>query len=224
MFPAGSNGNVAPLVLGGSKVKLTATDGIALDASGDLYVSDFIAKDVLVFAPGAHGNTAPLRTIAGADTLLTQPAGMALDAAGNLYVANYGDANYSVVEFAAGASGDATPTGTLGGMASTLDGPFNVSLTAAGAIVVGNTSTSAIDIFEHGATENAPPDVVISGSKTKLGEVTSTGIDALGSIYATNFSSQTYSVLMFAASASGNAKPKILSGGNTGFNDPPSFP
>jgi sugar lactone lactonase YvrE len=95
-------------------VPLTATEGIAIDASGQIYVSDFRALAVLVFAAGSTGNTAPIRTIVGPDTGPTQPTGMAFDSKGNLYVANYSGAGAAVVEFAPNANGDAQPIGRSG--------------------------------------------------------------------------------------------------------------
>ena len=62
IFPKGANGNVAPQTLGGSKVPIQATEGIAVDSRGEIYVSDYKANAIYVFAAGASGNTAPIRT------------------------------------------------------------------------------------------------------------------------------------------------------------------
>jgi hypothetical protein len=44
---------------------------------------------VVVFGPGANGDTTPMRTLAGATTQLTGPVGVTLDARRNLVVADY---------------------------------------------------------------------------------------------------------------------------------------
>jgi DNA-binding beta-propeller fold protein YncE len=47
--------------------------GVTLDGAGYLYVADCDSNAILVFAPGANGNVAPVRTISGANTTLNCP-------------------------------------------------------------------------------------------------------------------------------------------------------
>ena len=227
IFPAGSNGNVTPAVLGGSNIPLQASEGVAVDASGQIYVSDFTGLQILVFAKGATGNTPPIRTISGPNTGLTRPIGMAFDAQGNLYVANY-NGGAPIVEFSPTANGNAAPIGTISGSKTTLFGAFNLAITARGGIVVENAATGAIDIFKNGAQGNVKPNVVISGSATGLASVGSVGLDSAGYIYAATHSSgsSAAAVRVFKPSASGNAAPiQTLVGTNTLLENPfyPSF-
>ena len=45
-------------------------DGVGSDATGTLYADNSGGHAIRVFAPGANGNVAPIRTIGGANTLL----------------------------------------------------------------------------------------------------------------------------------------------------------
>jgi sugar lactone lactonase YvrE len=60
--------------------------GLAIDASGTLYVSNFPAS----ITEYPAGSTSPSKTITGQG--LTDPFGLALDASGNLYIADFGAA------------------------------------------------------------------------------------------------------------------------------------
>jgi uncharacterized protein (TIGR03437 family) len=82
--------------LGTSAGLLICPEGVALDASGDIYVSDIELHNVskyangvltLTFAgdgyPGFGGDGGP-----GADAVLSDPVGVATDSAGNVYIAD----------------------------------------------------------------------------------------------------------------------------------------
>ncbi len=63
-FPAGARGNLAPTVtISGSQTMLTSPVGVAVDAAGDVFAADFFGNQVLEYAPGAHGNVAPIARI-----------------------------------------------------------------------------------------------------------------------------------------------------------------
>jgi len=91
-----ASGNVAPIrTISGSNTGLSAASyGIALDSSGNIYVashgcgSNDECWPMNVYAAGAQGNAAPIRTIFGSMTGLLGSTGVALDASNNLYVAN----------------------------------------------------------------------------------------------------------------------------------------
>jgi hypothetical protein len=98
---------------------------VALDKSGNIYVSDQASKTcdasvpapcgaILVFAPGATGAAAPIRTISGSATKLLAPTDVKVDGSGLVYVADtVGAGGTGVVHvFSAGASGNAAPTTT----------------------------------------------------------------------------------------------------------------
>ncbi len=74
VYPAGSDGNVAPsATIGGPNTGLNTPDGIALDASGNIYVANFSSATVTVYPAGSNGNVAPSATIGGPNTASTLP-------------------------------------------------------------------------------------------------------------------------------------------------------
>ena len=217
IFSKNSNGNVAPKVLAGSNVPIQNTEGLAVDASGNLYVSDYTAKAIYVFAAGATGNTAPIRTIAGTATGLVQPYGIAIDSHGHLYVAQGHDDTAPIEEFAANADGNVAPISTIGGGHTKLLGISDVVLDRHDRIVVPNAGS--IEVFAAGAHGNVSPVATIKGSNTTIADVTTVGTDPSGSIYGTNaidISQRKFSVIVFASNANGNVAPaRIISGSHT---------
>jgi hypothetical protein len=80
--------------LTGAQTALQHPGRITLDATGALYVVNEWAPGggtITVYAPGASGDAAPVRTIAGPRTALAHPHAIAVDARGFLYVANTPD-------------------------------------------------------------------------------------------------------------------------------------
>jgi hypothetical protein len=116
IFPATATGNVSPIgYLGGSLTTLNvdSVGGIAVDSTGNVYVSSTSGSggSIVVFAPTATGDIAPIRTIQGAATQLGTLGGIQVDAVGNIYVVsttNTGQ-NPTVLKFSATASGNAAP-------------------------------------------------------------------------------------------------------------------
>ena len=221
IFPKGANGNVAPKTLGGSKVPIQATEGIAVDSHGEIYVSDYKANAIYVFAAGANGNTAPIRTIAGSKTLLNEPVGMSFDSKGNLYVANPYNFGLPIEEFAKDAAGNVAPIAVLRGKHTKIVHDFgNVSVDKHDRIVV--ACEDSILVFAPGAHGNVKPQRIIEGAATKINNAYSLGTDAGSNIYATdiNFKKDVSSILVFAANAKGNAAPvRVLAGSHTDIND-----
>jgi hypothetical protein len=84
--------------------------GIALDTAGNIYVSDSGSKAVLVFAPTANGNVAPIRNISGSNTGFVSPTDVKVDSSGLVYVADGGTGKIYI--FASGATGNVAPTTT----------------------------------------------------------------------------------------------------------------
>jgi hypothetical protein len=74
VYPPGSSGTPAPSrLIGGAATGLQLIEGIAVDPSGNIYASDCNAHAIFVFAAGANGNVAPVRTISGPSTQLNCP-------------------------------------------------------------------------------------------------------------------------------------------------------
>src|SRR5204863_2772379 len=103
------NATPTATIAGGNTGLNHLPEGIALDGAGNIYVTNFFANSITVYAAGASGNATPTATIAGGNTGLNGPKGIALDGAGKMYVVNGGG---SITGEAAGACGDATATAT----------------------------------------------------------------------------------------------------------------
>ncbi len=184
--------NEAPTAtIAGSKTVLDEPTAIALDAHGNIYVTNgaggpavpgkkYDPGVVAVYSAGSNGNVAPVTIIKGAKTGLVSPVSIALDSAGNIYVGNASE----TIE--------------------TLSGNF--------------TFSSSINIYSAGSTDNAPPIATITGSNTDLGYPTIT-IDSSRSIYTTG--SDGSSINVYPAGSDGNVSPvATIAGANTGVDMP----
>ena len=135
VFAANPSGtlNETPLAtITGSSTELNHPYGIAVDASGKIYVANqqAAAKSVTVYAANPSGtvNETPVASIAGSNTGLVNPAGLAIDASGKIYVADYG--SDSVFIFAANPTGtvNAAPLATIAGSHTGLNAPQGVAV------------------------------------------------------------------------------------------------
>ncbi len=129
-FAETANGDVAPLsTLGGDKTQLSgpsddsgfgAGSGIKYDSKGRL-IACTNRKDeprLLTFAPGAHGNVAPISTL-----VVPGCSSITLDPKDNIYIA-FKD---SILVYAAGSAGTAQPMRTITGPLTTLSSTTSVS-------------------------------------------------------------------------------------------------
>jgi hypothetical protein len=188
------------------------------DPQGTIYVADWGANAIDVFAPNATGNMAPERVISGPNTGLDVPGDVKLNAAGDIYVANYdGD---SITEYAPGASADAAPIKTISGTNTGFDCPDDFSLAPDGTLYVANDCVGAVQVFAPGANGNATPIQTITGPNTGLGDfVDGVGADAAGTIFVAD--SNNNRIAAFAPGASGNVAPEYsISGALTGLDGP----
>jgi sugar lactone lactonase YvrE len=147
---------------------------VALDSSGNLYVSDYNNNRVLFYPAGSTtatrvygqnssftSNTANNGGISA--TSLNQPKSVAVDASGNLYIADTG--NNRVLFYPAGSTtatrvygqnGSFTSNalnGSLGvASASTLNQPGGVSTDASGNLYIADTNNNRVLFFSSGST------------------------------------------------------------------------
>lgn len=118
-YRTSDNGNVAPiLTISGNTTGLNVPTGIAVDATGNVYVGSQGSNQIEVFAPLSDGDVSPLRAISGTATELSDPGFIAVDSTGELYVSNIGNGNITV--YASGAAGNAAPIRVLGGPSTGL--------------------------------------------------------------------------------------------------------
>jgi sugar lactone lactonase YvrE len=158
--------------------------GVAVDASGKIYVAAnaFGTNAILIYAPAATGDVAPIATISGPHTQLSGPVDVKLDARGNIYASNSG----SITEYAAGSTGDATPIATitgpntgLGGGELAIDTKGRVFTTS---LFPNGLSTLDWGYFAAGANGNVAP---VQTFKDPCQFCGSTGIavDGAGTVY-----------------------------------------
>jgi uncharacterized protein YceK len=92
---------------------------MATDSAGNLYVANVVAgvSSILVFGPGASGNTAPLRDISGTATMLGCVGGIAVDAEGYLYAVSTAtcgsSANPTILKFSTTGDGNIAPVSSF---------------------------------------------------------------------------------------------------------------
>jgi len=105
--------------------------GLALDASGNLYVANTGGNNILVFGP-SYSELRPKTITAGINT----PMSLAFDSLGNLWVANFGEsnggANGSISLYTAGVQN----TGAT--ITSGIDSPFSIAMDGIGNLLVEN--------------------------------------------------------------------------------------
>jgi len=121
VFNSGATGNVAPSsTLGGDKTNIYIPRGVAIDTAGNIYVASLDQNlppgpglggtpRILVFAPGATGNVAPVRAITGSATTMGEIGNLRVDSAGNIYVLS----GTTILKFAANASGNVAPADSI---------------------------------------------------------------------------------------------------------------
>jgi hypothetical protein len=211
--------------IGGPSTLIVDPIAIAVDASGNVYVTQFsgpngssCAGEVTVYAAGSNGNIAPSAIISGCSTELSMPIGIALDSSGNIYVVNLSIANSnaennpSITVYSAGSSGNVSPVAVIAGSATALSNPQAIALDSGGDIYVsGYTSSgSAIDMYGAGSKGNVSPTATITGSATQLASITGLTIDSDGNLYALNNAGGPAfagSITVYSVGATGDAKP-----------------
>lgn len=177
IFAPNANGDVAPVgIIAGSNTGLESPVSVALDPSENVYVLDQgPPAAIYVFAAGSQGNVAPVRTISGYYTMLccvsTQ---LALDSTGDVYVSEASLGRDAVLVFSSGADGDVPPAAMIEGKKTKLGAVEGVSLDSSNNVYTADIHPAgypSLVAFPAGATGNVRPIHVISGLKTRLGQV-----------------------------------------------------
>jgi DNA-binding beta-propeller fold protein YncE len=168
---------------------------------------------VTVFGATSAGDSAPIRTVSGANTLIDGPQQLVVMPDGDFYVAN--GANNTVTYFSAGADGDVAPTRTLN---VSLGGfPLGLAVDNSGKIYV--ASTTQIAVYAAGATGAATPLRTISGANTGFQFVEGLAVDPIGNIYASDLTGNC--IYVFGPAADGNVAPdRTIVGPTTTINQP----
>ncbi|HEX7476779.1 MAG TPA: hypothetical protein VF331_03160 [Polyangiales bacterium] len=149
--------------LAGDQTGLSGSMSIAIDERDQLVVLNRIGE-VLVFAPDADGNAAPVRRI---ENPLISPASLAVDSAGAIYVSDVDKNSISV--FASGK--DTAPVRVLSGAMTALDFPTALAIDADDQLLVapsGSNPVGPLHVFAKGASGNVKPTL---GASSSSGEV-----------------------------------------------------
>jgi len=207
-----ANGDAVPVrTIAGSNTELRWPMGIAVDRRGKIYVANVFGGgtsgygSILIFAPDANGNVAPVATI---EEGLNYPFGVALDSSGNVYVAN--NQGESVTIYAAKTY---KPIGRIYGDNTQLY-PVGLTLDSSGQLYVVNSNPSGsgrgwITVYSPGANGNVKPIRQISGHRTGLwNPLGGIGLDGSGDLYVTGDGyRKPKAILVYRAGARGDAKP-----------------
>lgn len=186
----------------GSAAGFGQPTGIAIDASGTAYVSDYDSMLRKVTADGTVTTLAGQAEVigsadgAGAAATFSNPWGIAMDAAGNAYVADYYNslirkiAPDGTVTTLAGSAGNYGSSDGIGASAS-FEQPQYVAATAAGTVYVadnnvvrritpdGTVTTLAGDPNTYGAADGV-------GAAATFSSLSGIAVDAAGSVYVNN--------------------------------------
>jgi len=243
VFAPYANGNVAPVrVIEGPLTEMPATGEIGALVTGPegyLYVYwgevGGVNAAILVFAPQASGNVAPVRIIAGSNTQLGGYRGMDVDILGRLYVASNGPTltTGEILVFADGANGNVAPIRTIYPQIPANASYANVFDVAVGGklIYVANAAGSegiavdtSIDVFSINAHGVSTPSCKIGGSGSHIASgnvqflATAPGGDR---VWALMFAPPVDTTRTFRAYNYCDSHPvATLGGANTGFNGP----
>jgi tripartite motif-containing protein 71 len=206
VYPAGSNGNVAPIATINASVLtgVSVTTGVALDSGGNIYLSERgnpsyypygPPPSVLVYPPGSSGNAAPIATISGRKTGLKNPDGIAVDSIGKIYVA---DAR-KVLVYPTGSNGDVAPIAVIGlsktrkqgsdGIA--VDSNGNIYVAEPGNVLIGGPIFPKVSVYAALASgrrrRDEHPIATITGSNTGLIYINGIAVDSSANIYVTQW-------------------------------------
>jgi hypothetical protein len=140
IYALDASGDAAPVrTIGGRSTGITCLRQAAVDAQGYVYVANLTASaqpfgtcgpngggEILVFAPDANGDAAPVRTIGGPATGIANASAVAVASDGAVYVGSFavagGAGNSTLLRFAPGASGDVAPEASIALAAGIVDG------------------------------------------------------------------------------------------------------
>jgi sugar lactone lactonase YvrE len=219
-FTQSANCNCAPSVLiQGGKTGMSGPAGIAIDSSGNFYVTNENVNTVTKYPGAANGNVSPSFAIGG----LNNPIGIHVDSTGKVYVANSASGGVGASSIQVFAAGSASASQTITGVATGLSTPGFVTLDSSGNIWVTNQTGNSIEEFANSASGNVSPLATISGSNTGLSAPQGIAFDSSGRLYVAinNSLGAADAVLVFSPPLSGNIVPSnILCGLNTGVNNP----
>ena len=188
-FDAAANGNVAPVaIIAGANTGLAAPPlgplEISLDIRQRIYVTNVPNNSVLIFAPDADGNVAPIATLAGPNTGLDGPIQAVFGPSGRIYVSDNthcfpnctGAEPFAITVYKRHASGDAVPVRTITGSNTHLFLPAGIAVDDTEQIYAANQKDNSVQIFPRGSDGNVAPRI-IAGSNPNVCVARSLAVD-----------------------------------------------
>ena len=189
----------------GSSARFSNPEGSAVDASGNIYVTDYGNDTIRKITPG--GTTTTVAGLAGTPgstdgtgsaARFNGPFGLAIDASGNLYVADRSNQTIRkvtpggiVTTFAGLAGNVGSSDGT--GSAARFNGPAFPALDSGGNLYVADQSNSTIRKITPGAVVTTLAGLVGSfssadgtGSAARFDNPSSIAVDGSGNLYVTD--------------------------------------
>ena len=163
-FAAGRGGNARPVrKISGSHTDLFGSTGVALDRSGNIFVSEDNA--IVIFGARAKGDAPPKRVIWGEFTLLKAPNGIAVDDTG-IYV---GSCKRKYIErFKRNADGNVPPSAIILGPRTTIRACVNGLAVDGDGTVYATTFEPRILGFRGLSDGNVKPAMHLAGTNTAL--------------------------------------------------------
>jgi uncharacterized protein (TIGR03437 family) len=189
--------------------QLEYPDGIAVDASGNVYVADMAANVVRVIAPSGTISTYAGQGVAGytgdgglaKQAQLNTPTGLALDSAGNLYIADSGNNAVRKVS-KSGAIATVAGNGSMGysgdggaATAAALDDPEGVTVDPSGLLYIADTFNNRVRVVSLGGTIQTAAGTGISSYSGDGGAAVNAGLylptdvatDSGGNVYIADY-------------------------------------
>lgn len=226
-FASGWNAASLPQrTISGSATTLSKPEAFAVDPLGDTFVADAALQAILMFSPGAQGDIAPARTIAGSQTGLgASIESLTTSSLDDVYAAS----GLYVLGFDPSQNGNVQPTRTIGGRATGLDQPVSLSFLSNGNLYVGTTKGVGslypqIETFTGLETGDMAPLSEVGGLTSQITAPVAIAFDAEGYLYVANSPgcsnvftlSGPPGILVFPPGDVGDKPPvSVISGSNT---------
>jgi DNA-binding beta-propeller fold protein YncE len=199
----GSSGDTVPGGAAGTATlrNLSSPSGVAVDASGNVYIADssnnIVAKvtpaGALSIVVGTSGVSGTPSAGTASNSKLSSPKGVAVDANGNLYIADSGNNRIEKVtggqlSFVAGTGVSGTPSAGAA-TSSNLHSPSGVAVDAWGNVYIADTGNSAVEkvtggqlsiIAGNGGWDGPTEGLAIASG---LADPSGVAVDAWGNVY-----------------------------------------
>ena len=165
-YSAASNGDVSPLAP--APTGLSGPQFVAVDASGNIYATNYCTASVTIYAKGSNGDAAPLAVIGGSKTGLNEPYGIALDSSGKIYVSDFGASKVFVYPALGNSTGqlNETPSATISGAKTHLRSPYGIALDSSGKIYVADFDAASVFVYSAGEHRAMSPPPLLSAVQT----------------------------------------------------------